>query len=124
MASSILTGSIEGIADSTGRFPLASGVVEAICDFRLEGTLPGVETEAPEDIGDADGNTVAGGSECGGCAAAGAGPDDGVEIGKFELGEAELGGVEIGNAEAGNAEVPPPAAPLAGCTVTGVGWGT
>src|SRR5271167_3086985 len=31
------TGSIADIAASAGLFPLASGVVEAICDFRLDG---------------------------------------------------------------------------------------
>src|SRR5580700_2827051 len=36
-ASERCTGSIADIAASAGLFPLASGVVEAICDFRLDG---------------------------------------------------------------------------------------
>jgi hypothetical protein len=34
---------MDGIAVSGGLLPLASGVIDANCDFRLDGTLPGTE---------------------------------------------------------------------------------
>ncbi len=38
-ASVTATGSIAGMADSADLFPLASGTMTVICDWRLEGTL-------------------------------------------------------------------------------------
>ena len=40
-ASGTWTGSIDCMAASGGLLPLASGAIEAICDFRLEGTFDG-----------------------------------------------------------------------------------
>src|SRR5579859_6660636 len=85
-ASGTLTGSIDGNAAAGGLLPLASGVIEASCVFKLGGTLPGRVTVyacaglggAGEDAdGDADGFGDANGSGCG------------VEVGGTTAGEAD-----------------------------------
>jgi hypothetical protein len=58
-----LTGSIDDMAASAGLFPLASGVLEAICDFRLEG-MPALV--AAETMGGGAGLCTCGGTARGG----------------------------------------------------------
>src|ERR1035438_4996974 len=105
------------MAASGGLFPLASGVIEAICDFRLEGTLPagdglrgggffGAGCKGTKGPDDAEGCGIAGGSEWG-----------------AGVGGATTAGAGNG-AEPGDARVPPPAGPLTGWTVSGVDAGT
>src|SRR5579864_2911190 len=78
---------MDGRAVSGGLLPLASGVMEANCDFRLEGTLPG---------------TVAwrGGLFLGGAGCAGTGVtldvrDGGTAAGESACGNAEAGAVTV-----------------------------
>src|SRR5208282_580526 len=57
-ASGITTGSIEFMAASGALLPLASGVSEVICDFRLEGIPELVGIDAPAEPDTVEGTTV------------------------------------------------------------------
>ena len=101
MASETVTGSIEGIADSTGLLPLASGVIETTCDWRLDGTVPGGDAlcgcgffgGVGRGAVATGGDTTAGGSKCGGRVPAGGAV---VETGETAATEARVCGVTSG----------------------------
>src|SRR5579864_8898822 len=57
------------MAFSTGLLPLASGVIEAMCDFRLDGTFP--------EVGTSPAGCVAGFVVTAGCDTGGASKDEG-----------------------------------------------
>ena len=106
------TGSIEGSAASTGLLPLASGVIEAMADFKLEGipagVVVGVDTEC--------GSGLIGGAGCVGTGATGGGVEEAAAtVSARSWSAAAAAAVEAGEA------VPPVAGPPAGGAVPDMG---
>src|ERR1700689_268812 len=130
-ASGITTGSIACMAASGALFPPASGVIDAICDFKLDGTL--AEAEAVRGCGETGAEAAAGGaatagvSECGVVVpgatvelGAGAGVE---EVGVVPVGVVPVGVVPVGVVATGVETAPEPGVvevPPAGCAVSGV----